>query len=347
MKRQQKTILTKRFVATSGIFFYSLLFCLQAAEIEKLPRSLRANGVETLSAIRNTLEDRLKATTVAILDKDEVVALGTIVREKGLIVTKASELGWQTSVRLPNGEELVPESVMVDDSNDLAVLRMNQSFYGLLTRDRNSEASRGQILVSPATEKMRIKIGIVGADQRSVKRVGGALGVGLGNHGLPIGGVEVSEVFDDTAAEKGGVIKGDVISAVNKTVVLLRSQLIEAIAAHRPGENVVVKLHRGDDILELNIVLGYRSTYFGRLEDRNQRLSGKTSTRLSGFESILQHDIPVEVDAMGGPVVDLQGNLVGVNIAKADRVSTYAIPVSLIDRILQEFGAEYAQEEGE
>jgi len=340
-------MLTRGLGATGVIFINSLFLCLHAAEFEKLPRSLRANGAETLSAIRATLEDRLKRSTVVILDKDEVVALGTILREKGLIVTKASELGWQTSVRLPTGEKLVPQSVMVDDANDLAVLSIEQSFDGLLARDKDTEVSRWLIIVTPATEKMRIKIGIVGADQRSVKRVGGALGVGLGSHGLSTGGVEVSDVFDDTAAEKAGVKKGDVISAVNESVILLRNQLIEAIAAHRPGENVVVKIHRGDEILELNIVLGYRSTYFGRMEDRNQRLSGKTSTRLSGFESILQHDIPIEVNAMGGPVVDLQGNLVGVNIAKADRVSTYAIPVSLIDRILQNLGAEHVQEEGE
>jgi serine protease Do len=315
--------------------------------LAKLPRTLRANGSETLSAIKTALEDRLRTSTVAILDDDKVVALGTILGDEGLVVTKASELGWQTSVRLPSGKEVVPESVYVNDENDIALLQLGQALGGQLKRSENKEVSRGMLLVSPASSRMRIKIGIVGADQRAVERVGGALGVGLGPEGLSVGGVVVSKVYEDTAAERAGVERGDIIGAVNEKVVLLREQLIEAIAAHRPGVNVVLKLKRGDENFDLNVVLGYRSTYFGQLEDRNQRLSGETSTRLSGFEEVIQHDIPVAVNAMGGPVIDLQGNLVGINIARADRVSTYAIPMTLIDRILENLGTEFVPTEGE
>jgi serine protease Do len=346
MKEHQRTGLT------GGLLFWGIVLCyspfasLSAEELTKLPRTLRANGSETLSSIKTALEDRIQASTVAILDGDKVVALGTIVGKEGLVVTKASELGWQTSVRLPAGEEVVPESVSVNDENDIALLRLGRTLSGGLKRSVTDEISRGRFLVSPGSSRMRLKIGIVGADQRAVKRVGGALGVGLGGEGVSVGGVEVSKIFEDTAAERAGVENGDIISAVNEKVVLLREQLIEAIAAHRPGVNVVLKLRRGDENLELDVVLGYRSTYFGQLEDRNQRLSGETSTRLSGFESVLQHDIPVSVNAMGGPVVDLQGNLVGVNIAKADRVSTYAIPMRVIDQILESLGTEPVQIEG-
>ena len=337
-----------------AIGFFSFLvgsFCVfsvggNAEELTKLPRSLRANGSETVSAIRTGLGDSLKASTVAILDDDKVVALGTILGSDGLIVTKASELGWQTSVRLPSGKEVIPEAVEVDPGNDIALLHLNQEMVGFSRNDHESISSRGTFLVSPATSRMKTKIGIVGANGRSVERVGGALGVLLGRESLSAGGVRIETVYEDTAAEQAGIKDGDIISGVNDTVVILRSEVIESIAKHNPGDNVVVKLKRGDEKIELNVVLGYRTTYFN-FHDRNQRLSGKTSPRRSGFERVIQHDIPVDVDSLGGPLVDLRGNLVGVNIARADRVTTYAIPLSLLNEILDGLGIGLSGGEGE
>lgn len=46
--------------------------------------------------------------------------------------------------------------------------------------------------------------------------------------------------------------------------------------------------------------------------------------------------------AMGGLVVDLKGRGVGVNIARVDRVSTFALPAALLRRILEGFGEEFS-----
>ncbi len=37
----------------------------------------------------------------------------------------------------------------------------------------------------------------------------------------------------------------------------------------------------------------------------------------------------------GGPVVDLSGNVVGINIARADRVATYAVPAEAVKAFVQ------------
>ena len=346
MKDQHWIRLTGGLLSWGIVLFCSPFHSLNSEELAKLPRTLRANGSETLSAIKTALEDSLRTSTVAILDDDKVVALGTILGNEGLVVTKASQLGWQTSVQLPSGKEVVPESVYVNDENDIALLRLGQALSGQLKRGEHREVLRGKFLISPASSRMRIKIGIVGADQRAVQRVGGVLGVEFSRQGLSAGGVEITKVYEGTAAERAGVERGDIISAVNGDIVLLGEDLKKSVEAHYGGENVTIKLRRNDKILELNVVLGYRST-FSEMRDRNQRLSGETSPRLSGFEEVIQHDIPVAVNAMGSPVIDLQGNLVGINIARADRVSTYAIPMTLIDRILENLDTESGPTEGE
>ena len=41
---------------------------------------------------------------------------------------------------------------------------------------------------------------------------------------------------------------------------------------------------------------------------------------------IIQHDVSLPPTAMGGAVLDLDGNALGINVARVDRVTTYAIP---------------------
>lgn len=50
------------------------------------------------------------------------------------------------------------------------------------------------------------------------------------------------------------------------------------------------------------------------------------SLRLSGLPAVFTHDVIVGRRQCGGPVVDLDGRVVGVNIARLDRFSTLAIP---------------------
>jgi serine protease Do len=41
---------------------------------------------------------------------------------------------------------------------------------------------------------------------------------------------------------------------------------------------------------------------------------------------VLQHDLPLKPRDMGSPLLDLNGNCIGLNIARVDRVTTFALP---------------------
>lgn len=341
--KQSKMARMVRGIGLAGLFGAAVMVgnAGRASELRKeLPEKFRTNGAETLLAVANLARD-LAAVTVEVLDDGKPKALGTVVRRDGLVVTKASELGWQTAVRLPDGRQAMPIAVAVDEDNDIAALRLDVSFGKAALFADSEEIVRGKFLVCPAGSPKEVKIGIVSADSRFVKRQGGALGVSLGREGLSLGGVEVETVYERTAAARDGVQRGDVIRSVNGQVVFLVEQLQKAIASYYPGESVELVLQRGDRTLHLHVTLGFRSDSFGRFS-WNWSLNGKTSTRLSGFEQVIQHDIPVNASAMGGLVVDLNGRGVGVNIARVDRVSTFALPTALLRRILEGFGEEFS-----
>jgi serine protease Do len=58
------------------------------------------------------------------------------------------------------------------------------------------------------------------------------------------------------------------------------------------------------------------------------------SNRTNGFPVVLQHDSVVLPTDCGGPLVDLQGRVIGINIARAGRVESDAVPSETIRPLL-------------
>ena len=54
------------------------------------------------------------------------------------------------------------------------------------------------------------------------------------------------------------------------------------------------------------------------------------SERRAGFPAVLQHDGIVGPHECGSPLVDLNGRVIGLNIARAARSETYAIPTDAL-----------------
>jgi serine protease Do len=63
-------------------------------------------------------------------------------------------------------------------------------------------------------------------------------------------------------------------------------------------------------------------------------MGGPLSVRSADFPLVLQHDTVLRPIDCGGPVCDLSGKVVGVNIARAGRVESYAIPADQITGLL-------------
>jgi serine protease Do len=59
-------------------------------------------------------------------------------------------------------------------------------------------------------------------------------------------------------------------------------------------------------------------------------MGGSISERRSGFPLAIQHDSVLRPADCGGPVVDIEGQVVGLNIARAGRVESYALPAALV-----------------
>jgi serine protease Do len=150
-------------------------------------------------------------------------------------------------------------------------------------------------------------------------------------------GVLVNLVEPAGSAAKSGMKKGDIIYEIVGKPVKNRDNLLEIMEGYKPGDTITVRVRRGEEELALRVKLGQRSD-FSRGDFQNS-MGGQLSGRRTGFPAILQHDTVVRPTDCGGPLVDIEGRVLGINIARAGRVETWALPGNLIEPILKELKA--------
>ena len=180
-------------------------------------------------------------------------------------------------------------------------------------------------------------IGVVSVLPRKIERRRGILGIRMKPEEESPDGVCIDRVYDDTGASRAGIEAGDVVLAVNGQPVATNAEVSEAIRVYYPGDGVVVTIKRGDRTLTLRAVLTGEVRDFGRSRSQYQNsLGGELSVRRFGFPAALQHDTVLRPEDCGGPLVDLDGRVVGFNIARAGRTESYALPTEAVkDRLYE------------
>jgi serine protease Do len=147
-------------------------------------------------------------------------------------------------------------------------------------------------------------------------------------------GAKVLQVIPESAAEKAGAKVDDVITAVNGAATANRTELISTIQRYRPGDVVTLTVDRGGQSMSLKATLGANTE--GTEQSPMQMLTGgPVSQRASDFPAVFQHDTVVPPAFCGGPIVDLEGRVLGINIARAGRTETYALPADIIGPLLE------------
>ena len=65
-----------------------------------------------------------------------------------------------------------------------------------------------------------------------------------------------------------------------------------------------------------------------------ERMGTTLSLVRTGFPSVIQTDMQLDRGRCGGPVVDLDGTVVGISIARADRTRSFIIPSAHLVKLL-------------
>jgi serine protease Do len=317
------------FALLLGCSASGLLVICSAADQER-------NAYPIKNAFRDAVTEAARST-VRISCDDRRTSLGVVVDADGYILTKASELSGEVSCQMLGRDAMAARIVGVDEQWDLALLKVDAANLPAIQWSEGEMPPVGSWLATPGLDALPIAIGVVSVGPRKIDRRLPALGIVLEDSDQ---GPLVNRVLDESGAAKAGVKAGDVVTELDDQAVANRDALIEAIRLRSPGDKVRLKIRRGDETLTVEAILGeLNNMVSGNREDFQNTLGGRLSERRAGFPLALQHDTVLTPSQCGGPIVDIEGRAVGLNIARASRVGSYAIPSSVIKPLLDEMKA--------
>ena len=314
-----------RFPAYFSVIVLALMVPRLSAQ-DALEANLRLNGMETVKAFSEASEAmRRSVLTMHYSGQRDPFAMATLVAP-GVAVAKASDLEGKSPLEARDHRRRVysVEVQSVDKATDIALLKVDwPEGQPIVWAEQAPQLGTWVVATTPRVGMVRV--GLNAAKPRPIESRGATLGVMLQEPAKKQKGCLVSEVFPDSAAAKGGLEKGDVITMANETPILKRDDLIEFLKSHDPGSKIRFQTRRKKKSLTLEVTLDSPSDLLDKM-NRNQQMSGFTSRRKDPFSMVLQTDIPVPPEAMGSPLLDIDGKALGILIARADRVTTFSIP---------------------
>ncbi len=276
-------------------------------------------------------------SVVAVMSDDRQIALGTVVDQNGYVITKASEVNKRKYLKVVTSDsrDHVAKIVFEDEANDIAVLKVDATLQPISWE--SAEADLGQFLVLPAPNGKVFSMGSYSVVPRTTQTGKQALlGVNPDN---AANGVLVSEIRPNTAAHTAGLVDGDIITKIDGESIRDVGELVNSIRQNSPGDTIRISYLRGGKARKTSAVLdsvdlsGDRAKRYKMMS----RLGAIPSKRADNFPSIFQHDAPLFPEQCGGPVVDLDGNVIGINIARNGRAASYAIPLENVQQLFRQF----------
>ena len=280
---------------------------------------------------------RAAASTVRFVSGTTDLALGAIVREDGMAVTKASEIEAADPLMclIPGRGKVLARILKIDQDNDVALVQLDA--HGLRAIEWASrQPLPGSFLLTPNERNEVVSLGTYSAVGRSLRQ-GRRAFLGVGPRTVEVG-VQIDVIEPGSAAQRAGLQVGDIITRLADVPMNDVTSLVNTIRQHQPGDAVAIEFLRAGEKQQTRAVLagqhvsGARAARFKMMA----RLGAIPNRRADGFSFAFQHDSPLLPEQCGGPITDLQGNVVGLNIARNNRAASYAIPSSHVQTIVDE-----------
>ncbi|MEO5714783.1 MAG: S1C family serine protease [Luteolibacter sp.] len=314
---------------------FSAALVLPLAGQQSLESSFRTTGTAVVAAFESQRQV-LQTSSAVMLDGRKEIGYGVVVSADGYVLTKASEIAEVKSLSLTVDQTNYPQVkvMLVDPVWDVALLKVEAVGLVPVVYAPTSAAPQGSwVVANGATTRTnrRALAGIISAKIREIPAAGGAaLGVSLNPKAKLL---EVDEVNEKSGAKEAGLQKGDVILTIEGKKVGKIEEIGEILKDRKEGSTVKVTYRRNKEEKTVDVRLAARSELFTDQMTRNDQMSGDYSIRRSGFPRVMQHDILGSRQVEGGPLLDLEGHCIGMNIARANRAENYAIPVEDLKEI--------------
>ena len=323
----------------SSCFLLSGFTCFLLGDLnekhDSLPSELRING-GSITKILGKYKDEILQSSVKLFRNDKLIAQGIVVDSTGYILSKASSSVGARTMRTFNNQSFPIRIRKRDERTDLAlwqVLGPPKIWETVQWVDLNQSTALGTWSTATGRAMSEIKLGVISANPRIILREGGVMGVLLEDLNISTSGIPITEVLPHSSGDRAGLIIGDRILKVDGRAMQSTDQINQLMHNKDPGDLLTLRVNRKGKEVDIRITLGHRSVGFD-LFNRNLLMSGPVSKRRDHFPFVIQNDLPLEKEMMGGGLFSLKGECLGINIARVDRVSNYTLPYPIILPVL-------------
>lgn len=280
----------------------------------------------------NPTSASVSSSTARVYHQNKQIAVGTIVDSTGLILTKASELKGPLECQLSDGRKYSAQVVGIDQTTDLALLKVSTSnplhAAQLLPQE---PPPVGRWLASVALDPDPISLGIVSVASRQVKASQGRMGIRV-EQPTSGTGARINQITSGSPAENADLFINDVIIKMDEIEIVAPGDVFAFMTDKEPGDQITLLVMRGGKEMTFRLILADESSMDIQGQENPQERMGISdlSKRRQNFPAAFQHDSPLSAAQCGSPLVDLDGQIVGINIARQGRVSTLALPLSTV-----------------
>lgn len=308
-----------------------LMIAASTAQAQRLGNDRYKNGRGIRAAFRKVVAES-NLSTIAVYSDNKQVALGTVVGADGEVLTKASELKGKLTCKLRDGRTVDAKLVGISKEFDLALLHLEATGLSPIHLEKRLDPKVGRWLATPGLKDIPEAVGVLSVGRRKIPGPRPLLGVQIDEKSA--NGAIIRVVSPNSAAAKAGLKAGDIITWIAGVVVKNHAGLSTMIRKHQPGDTLSLKVRRNNAEIKMRATLGSPASDPNSRGNIQNRMGGTLSNRKSGFPIALQHDTFLRPQDCGGPIVDIKGNVVGINIARGGRTESYAIPIDQVIALL-------------
>ena len=271
----------------------------------------------------------MEEATVRVLSGGKQVALGTIIDADGYILTKASELKRDLKCQVGD-EEFEAEVIGIHGKTDLALLKIDAEALNVIRWSESPANEVGNWVVSPKAQDGDTAVGVISTLKlRQIQRSRAFVGITMVEDK---DGIKITAVVNRSPADISGLLVQDVIFKIDGQPVKEIKDLQDILEQFDAGDRVTLDVIRYKEEIQVRVTLAEREKLSPSSQRSNQQnsMGSKLSRRRKDFPLALQHDSMLQSNTCGGPLLDLSGDAVGTNIARAGRVASYALPIETV-----------------
>lgn len=320
-----------RFLSLSFSGLSLLGFSTSTALAQNLENQERTNGNGTLE-ILSDLKTKVSKSQ-AFFENPNGTLQALVLTEDGYILTQASEANALKPWKLKFSDQSVaePREVRRDSKSNLLLLHVSKEQMQAIEWTAPKPLVRGQWLWSLTQQNSEVRLGAVSAQSRPIPNSGVVLGVRFAPNSEDDVGLLVEEVAQQGPAFFAGLQSEDLILMVDDQQVQQPGEIRYLIENKSAGDEVKIHYLRRGKGMECSLRLASKDQVMYNWTGEDFANHG-TSLRTDNFPWVLQHHTPLLPSDMGGAVFNLEGKAVGINIARVDRVTNYALPVESFEK---------------